>query len=108
MKKNKGSYYKGTYPGDESIILCTDSSDKYTFSGVCIRQGNNISLGDYSTNWTSNMFTEIEYNEKSVEENIREELLIAKKKLTKFDEETPTYKCAQSKIKLLEKLKTNG
>jgi len=51
------------------------------------------------------MFDEIEYNEQSIEEKIREELLSAKKKLTKFDEETATYKCAQSRIRLLEKLK---
>ena len=103
--KKRGKYYHSNYPGDEAIILCTESSNAYTFSGVCIRKGNNTNLADYSTNWTSGMFDEIEYNEKSIEEKIYDELLDAKKKLTKFDDETATYKCAQSKIKLLEKLK---
>lgn len=105
MKKKKGRYYQGNYPGDETIILCTDPSNAYTFSGVCIRKGNNTNLGDYSTNWTSTVFDGIEYNEKSIEEKIYDELLFAKKKLTKFDEESSTYKCAQSRIHLLEKIK---
>ena len=105
MKKKKGGYYQGNYPGDETIILCTEPSNAYTFSGVCIRKGNNTNLGDYSTNWTSGVFDEIEYNEQSTEEKINEELLFAKKKLTKFDEESTVYKCAQSRIHLLEKLK---
>ena len=107
MKKKKGKYYQGNYPGDESIILCTESSNAYTFSGVCIRKGNNTHLGEYSTSWTSGVFDEIEYNEKSIEEKIREELLFAKEKMTKFDPESTVYKCAQSRIHLLEKIK-NG
>lgn len=105
MKKKKGKYYQGNYPGDETIILCTESSNAYTFSGVCIRKGNNTHLAEYSTSWTSGVFDEIEYNEQSIEEKIYDELLDAKKKLTKFDEETATYKCTQSRIRLLEKLK---
>ena len=104
MKKKRAKYYQSTYPGDEGIILCTESSDEYVFSGVCVRNGNNLKVGDYSTNWTSSMFKEIQYNEKSIEEKINEELLFAKKKLTKFDEDSSVYKCAQSKIHLLEKI----
>ena len=104
MKKKKGKYYQGNYPGDKTIILCTESSNAYIFSGVCIRKGNNTNLGDHSTSWTSGVFDEIDYNEISTEEKIHDELLFAKKKLTKCDEVSSTYKCAQSKIHLLETL----
>ncbi len=56
----KGKFYKSSYPGDTAIILCTDSSsDDHDFSGVCVVEGNNAKVGDYSYRWTASFF----YNE---------------------------------------------
>ena len=103
--KKQGNYYQHTKPGNGAIILCTENSDSSFFSGVCIRPGGDLHLGRHSKMWTSNIFTEIKYNDKSLEEKINEELLESKKKLIIFDEETPEYESIQSQIHLLEKLK---
>ena len=105
--KNKGKYYKYARPGDTAIILCTEDSEEYLFSGVCIRKGTKVKhdVGYFSTHWSSELFEEIQYNDKSVEEKINDELLESKKKLITFDEESTKFKCAQSRIHLLEKLK---
>ena len=104
MKNKKGEYYKKSRPGDDTIILCTESSDGYTFCGVCIRKGNETQLGQYSTKWNSTIFTHVKYNDKSIEEKINEELLVCKQKMCIFNENTAIYMANEKTVKLLEKL----
>lgn len=103
--KNKGKYYQHTHPGNPTIVLCTEDSDSHTFSGVCVREGSSNKLGHCTSRWTSYLFNDIKFNNKSIEEKINDELLEIKKKMSTFDDESPEFKCHQNMVDLLNKLK---
>ncbi len=64
MKHKKGIFYKRPDKDrfdvidDSTVILCTESTNKESFTGVCVEKGNNSHVGQYSEHWTSNIFTQ--------------------------------------------------
>ena len=56
--KKKGKFYKSKgQHNDTTTILCTESTMHETrFSGVCVVNGNNSHVGEYSEHWNEHYF----------------------------------------------------
>lgn len=56
--KTIGKFYKiDNEHKDETIVLCTDGTiNGNSFSGVCVKKGNNSFVGQFSDSWTECVF----------------------------------------------------